>query len=284
MPFYNKNFWTDCREVKKGVEVIMENDVDHRKELVGLINQLGQKHGVYQVFNDFLEMTSIAISNAVDKAQYEERESAYHEIISRYEKIEIDKFPDMFVHLTEELEKYAEHPTDVLGEVFHELELHNKYVGRFFTPQHISDFMGAVTLGENDLTIKEKGYLTLCEPCVGGGAMVLGFANAMKDNGYHFQKQMVVSATDIDLKCVHMSYIQLSLYGIPAVVTHGNTLTLEKWSNWYTPSYVFGNWSLRQSVHEQNHEEAVVKTPTPEEVEEFEALQENKMGQIMFGM
>ncbi len=32
-----------------------------------------------------------------------------------------------------------------------------------------------------------------------------------------------------------MTYIQLSLYGIPAVVIHGNTLTQEAWSEWFTP-------------------------------------------------
>ena len=37
------------------------------------------------------------------------------------------------------------------------------------------------------------------------------------------------------LKLRLMAYIQLSLYGIPAVVIHGNTLTMETWSHWYTP-------------------------------------------------
>jgi hypothetical protein len=32
-----------------------------------------------------------------------------------------------------------------------------------------------------------------------------------------------------------MAYIQLSLYGIPAMVIHGNTLTMEEWDRWYTP-------------------------------------------------
>lgn len=49
-------------------------------------------------------------------------------------------------------------------------------------------------------------------------------------------------ATDIDLKCVYMCYLQLSLYGIPAVVIHGNTLTLEEWSRWFTPVYIAHGW------------------------------------------
>lgn len=41
-------------------------------------------------------------------------------------------------------------------------------------------------------------------------------------------------AQDIDIRRVWMAYIQLSLYGIPAMVIHGNTLTMEEWDRWYT--------------------------------------------------
>lgn len=30
--------------------------------------------------------------------------------------------------------------------------------------------------------------------------------------------------------------IQLALYGIPAVIIHGNSLTVEEWSHWFTPA------------------------------------------------
>ena len=49
------------------------------------------------------------------------------------------------------------------------------------------------------------------------------------------EKKTLLVAQDIDIRCVWMAYIQLSLYGIPAVVIHGNTLTMETWSQWYTP-------------------------------------------------
>jgi hypothetical protein len=35
-----------------------------------------------------------------------------------------------------------------------------------------------------------------------------------------------------------MTYIQSLLYGIPAIVIHGNSLTSEEWSRWYSP-YAF---------------------------------------------
>ena len=42
-----------------------------------------------------------------------------------------------------------------------------------------------------------------------------------------------------------MSYLQLSLLGIPAVIIHGNTLTVEEWSHWFTPAYVWGFWDAK---------------------------------------
>lgn len=42
-----------------------------------------------------------------------------------------------------------------------------------------------------------------------------------------------------------MSYLQLSLLHIPAVVIHGNSLSLQVWSRWHTPAHVLGGWRRR---------------------------------------
>jgi len=219
--------------------------VNHRAEFIKLIKNLSHKYGAWKVFEDFLAMAAISISNAVDWGQKEKREAEYMEIVGRYERQEVDTFPQMMGHLIEELERHAANPQDVLGKVFHELELHNKYKGQFFTPQHICDLMGMVALHENDRDIAKKGYITMAEPCCGSGAMILGFATAMKKNGYNYNRQMVIRATDIDIKCVHMCYLQLSLYGIPAVIIHGNSFAFQEWSRWHTPVFMMDGWPMR---------------------------------------
>jgi methylase of polypeptide subunit release factors len=100
--------------------------------------------------------------------------------------------------------------------------------------------MGAMTFSEQ--TIGAKGYVELSEPCCGSGAMILGFAKAMLEKGYNYCAQLVVTATDVDLNCVYMAYLQLSLYGIPAIAIHGNSLTNEEFSRWYTPVHVMNGW------------------------------------------
>lgn len=221
--------------------------VDPRKEFLRLLRHLGTKYSTWNVFEDFLAMSAISFSNAVDWVHREEREAQYMEIVGRYSKDELGLFPQMLACLVEELETHAEQPIDVLGAIFHELELHNKYKGQFFTPQNVCAMMGAMSISEDDKSIAENGYINLYEPCAGSGAMILGFAKAMKKYGHDFNRQLVVSATDIDLKCVFMTYLQLSLYGIPAVVIHGNSLSLQEWSRWYTPVYMLEGWIWRQA-------------------------------------
>lgn len=42
-----------------------------------------------------------------------------------------------------------------------------------------------------------------------------------------------------------MTYLQLALLHVPAIVVHGNALSLEEWEHWYTPAHVLGGWNAR---------------------------------------
>lgn len=209
--------------------------------MLDTIKKLSSRRFAWQVFNDFLEISAITISNSVDRANWEEREKRYLDIVKTYDKSEVDLFADMFSKLVLQLEENDSNGEldDVLGKLFHDLELYNRWKGQFFTPMNICNVMSEMTVENCDEIIEKKGYITVCEPAVGSGAMVLGMANALKKKGYSHQKHMLVTAIDNDIKCVHMAYIQLALHGIPAIVIHGDSLTVEAWSTWYTPMYVW---------------------------------------------
>lgn len=213
--------------------------------LAKAIERLSRRHDKWRVFSDFVEMAAISISNAVDIAQREPREARYMQIVKAYEPDEVAEFPKMLGELTLALERDQR---DHLGAVFGELELANKWVGQFFTPQEVADLMGRMTFadfgGLADI-IKERGFITLQEPAVGAGAMVIAAAKAFRDLGYNYQRQLHVTAIDVDDRAAHMAYVQLSLLGIPAKIVHGNTLTLEVRGVWYTPAHVFGFWNAK---------------------------------------
>ena len=222
----------------------------HYQDILKMFNKLAYSRGTWEVFCDLLEMSALCISNTIDMRHFKKREQQYLETIGKYTPEHQMIFPEMLAKLVLALEH--EYQTggfvDVLGNLFHELKLHDRYRGQFFTPQHICTMMGKMVFDEKDRSILEQGYISVMEPACGSGAMILGFVQAVRDHGYNHSQQILVSAIDIDIKCVYMCYVQLSLYGIPAVVTHGNSLTMEEWSHWYTPTYVIGGWRWKEKT------------------------------------
>lgn len=237
---------------------------DYQKELVKLFNSLSGRHSHWQVFADFCEIAAITFSNAVDLAQREGREERYLQIVKGYNRAELDSFAQGLAHLTMAMETNM---ADVLGRTFHDLELHNKWAGQFFTPYDVSRMMARMTIGDNaDLKarIAERGFVTAQEPAVGSGAMVIGLAQEMRDAGVNYQQHLHVTAIDIDPKCVHMAYVQFSLLHLPAIIIHGDTLSLKEYGHWYTPAHIMGgwNWKLRRPADE-NATHEIQAPPVP---------------------
>lgn len=138
------------------------------------------------------------------------------EIIKRYSPEELNEFPKMLGELVMALE---EGPRDVLGQLFHDLALHNKHARQFFTPYDVCRMMASMTVGdagELQREIAERGFVKTQEPACGSGAMVIALAEEMKTAGVNYQKHLHVTAVDLDPKCVHMAYLQFSLLHIPA--------------------------------------------------------------------
>lgn len=218
---------------------------DGVKDLARMVQSVSHRHGAWQVFSDFAEMAAISLSNAVDRAQAETREARYMEVIKRYSREELAKFPEMLAALVNALE---EEPSDVMGRTFHELELHNKWAGQFFSPYPLCRMMAKMTLSDTadlEARISDRGFVTASEPAVGSGAMVIALAHEMHEAGINYQQHLHVTAVDVDLKCVHMAYLQCALLHIPAVIVHGNTLSVQEYSRWYTPAHILDGWNFK---------------------------------------
>lgn len=239
-----------------------------RRGLVKLMHQAARSRSLYDVFRDFCEVSALSISNAVDLQHRDEREKRYLDVVKSYKPEEVALFPQMFGCLVEELERgYC----DALGQTFMELELSNKNVGQFFTPYSLCQLMAQVTVGD-DLKemVAKQGYVTVSDPASGGGATVIAFAEAMRAAGLNPQTQMHVHAQDLDIRSVHMTYVQLALFNIPAIVTCGDTLRLTETSRWYTPAHILGGWTFKlrrragESFEKADAPEATIEPPKPD--------------------
>lgn len=214
----------------------------HQKALAGLMRDNARRYRLHEVFRDFCELAAVTVSNAVDRIHYEAREARYMQIIKRYERDEIARFPAMLAELVRSLERGHR---DALGELFMSLELGDHWKGQFFTPYEVASLMARMTIGDVAGQVQRQGFITLSEPACGAGGMVIAFAEAMLDQGVNYQTSMHAIAQDIDATAVHMAYVQLSLLHIPAIVVHGNSLTVTEWDHWATPAHVLGMWDRR---------------------------------------
>lgn len=223
---------------------------DHTQALLRLINETAHRWSPHQVFSDFVEMACLAISNVVDRRQYEAREARYLEIVGKYPREDVERFPRMLGRLTLALEQCCLTGVleDVLGKVYMLADLGNDRAGQFFTPYEISRLMAGMLMGDG-AQVREQGFIDLMEPTCGAGGMVIAFAEALQHAGLNYQSAMHATCIDIDARCAHMTYLQLSLLHIPAIVLHGNSLTDEVWSRWYTPAHVLGGWRRRSAKH-----------------------------------
>ena len=219
--------------------------MDHLKDFIRGFEKLSVRHSAFKVFSDFCAMTAISISNSLTFS--ESREQEYLRIVKAYSPDEREMLPQMVAAIVQEMTpaqgktpKYR----DVLGGLFESLSLQDGWKGQFFTPQVVSDMMGQTVIRKSCSDIQKKGYVKCHEPCIGGGANVIGLVNAMFDAGLNPCKQLLVEAFDIDQRCIYMSYIQLSLMGIPAALQRVNTLTLEVFDTpWFTPIFILDAWA-----------------------------------------
>ena len=100
-----------------------QRPVPPRTALAKTIEMLSDRYRPEQVFCDFVEMSALAISNAVDKAQFDGREQRYMDIVRRYRPDEVTLIKDTFHLLVDAME---DDPfADTLGGLFNELELNN---------------------------------------------------------------------------------------------------------------------------------------------------------------
>jgi hypothetical protein len=239
--------------------------------LIGLLRSLTHRHTLYQVFSDFVALSAYALSNAIDVRSFAEREAAYLQIVRTYERAEVDIFPQALGELVMEFEPVAGgiRFADVLGRLFMDLELSNDASGQFFTPYSLAQALALMTLGDKaslEGAIQERGFVRTSDPAVGGGALVIALAEAMYREGINYQQHLHVTAVDVDARAVHMAYVQLSLLHVPAVIVHGNTLSLQEWGRWYTPAHILGGWNAKLARVEASTAAPIARIERPQPV------------------
>ena len=203
------------------------------KELVKLFNQLTGSRSLWQVFNDCIEMFALSIQNTFCFGQtFEKNENRYKDITKNYSESEIETIVKIFAEITNALE--ANPFQDFLGDLYMQLDMGSSALGQFFTPYTVSYAMAVSSFDEKNAKaeLSSKGYISVLEPAVGGGANVIAFCEVLKNHDINFQTQCVIVCQELSKLTALMCYTALSLIGCAAVVKIGDSLS-DPYTNYF---------------------------------------------------
>lgn len=208
------------------------------KKFVDTFNCAAKKSSRANLFDDFLKITAATLNRD---------EKSFHEVDNK--PLHLELFSQLAAAIDYSISNKALHDKslnihyivdhtsgdatpryrDVLGEIYHALDLFEQSGGQVFTPQHTADLMGELAISPTfaQSEINRRGFVSIKESCCGSGALIFGGLNALLDLKINPCRRAFVQAADLDPRCVLMTFIQLSLYGIPAVVSRRDAISGE---------------------------------------------------------
>lgn len=265
----------------------------HQIEFVKIFRSLCGRYGRWEIWQDFITLAAIEISNVVDRSHAAERGETYKAIAEKYKPDELHRFALMFQEVIAGMEQNADQ--DFFGEIYMALELGNKRIGQCFTPYDACRVMAELTALDIRTHIAQDGWVSVNDSACGSGAILTAFANACLRQAVNYQTTVFFVAQDVSYIAGLMCYLQLSLMGCAGYVVIGDTFlhpvtALDRrglipqpdMDIWYTPFYFRDIWQGRRICAQmdlllQSHKEPVSKTRTAAPAL---SLQETKAGQI----
>lgn len=202
-----------------------------------------------QVFSDFLHYCALLLSARTDPVHTEQRAKALKQLKTSYKDDEWEAFHQGFIDLYSAFTHNIGRGIyeDLFSAPFTQIGATSRALKQDFSPTDIGRLIGALSI-PSQLSLPEEGFFSLGDQTCGSGMLLLAGVQQFADAGYNPSEQLVIQAADLDVRCVHMTYLHLSLYGIPAVIVHGNTITLEEYDRWYTPVYLWRKWIWRSPM------------------------------------
>lgn len=242
-----------------------------RYEFAKCIRDADHGRMIWDTFSGFLTCASYSLRQGVYKLQTGEMSDEFEETVLKEQNRFKDwtKFSEALGILVLALEQES---YDFLGTFMSEMEMNDsKWKGQCFTPQSVCNLMAEMSCQR--LEPQSGRTLLLNEPACGGGAMVIATSEILKRNGF-FPWHYFWMAVDVDWRCFAMTYIQLTLLGIPAKVIHGNSITLETFSEAVTFAGVMHPPKKDRFIIEPDQPETEPEKPTPKPQPQQQVSQE----------
>ena len=145
-----------------------------QQEFVKKFEALSGRYSIRQIWEDWVIMAAISISNAVDLQHAPDREKHYMALAGKYSNQELGVFAELF---TDFINAMNDNPDqDFLGDMYMAVGMGNEHTGQFFTPYSICKAMAKITAPDIPGEIQKRGWLSVNDPACGAGALLVPFA------------------------------------------------------------------------------------------------------------
>lgn len=153
-------------------------------QFVKVLNSIDGSKRRGEVFSDFCELAYCALAKVAAPTvdDRDKLECQYMEVVARYQnKDDIRKMPELLAISYDAINAGG---IDFLGSVAGELGTLDAKLGQFFTPYAVSRMMAEIILQGAGEVIDKKGFITIQEPAVGAGGMLLAAADVIEEMGF----------------------------------------------------------------------------------------------------
>lgn len=230
-------------------------DTEQQKGIYERFRYLSDRYGRWEVWADFITMSACSLC----LSERQKREQEYTSITKKYRPEEVRRYTEMFALTVEALEINPDQ--DFLGDLFMRFDLANTWKGQFFTPYSVCRCTASLTAGDLKDQLEQQPWVSVCDPAVGAGALMIAFAQECLQQKVNYQTDVLFVGQDVDRTAVMMSFVQLSLLGCPGYVVVGDSLLnptvgpsvllpvpQEGQEIWYTPLFFSDTWQLRVAI------------------------------------
>ena len=203
-------------------------------QFIKAMNEIDRSKSRREVFTDYCELAYCALAKIACPTEEgrDALEEQYMSVVKRYrDKDDVRRMPELLGLTMEALNQGG---CDFLGSVAGEIGALDAKLGQFFTPYNVSRLMAEINLTNAGQIIEANGFITVQEPAVGAGGMVLAVADVIEGLGFDPALHLWVEATELSRSTYYMGYVQIHARSVAGRVICGNSLTLETFTSAYT--------------------------------------------------
>lgn len=215
-------------------------------QLLAAIEGISRSRSLAENYRNFCEASYCALAKrtAPTAERADALEARYMSVVKGYgdeKHASMAKIKELFHQVKSSVSASGE---DLLGRAYMEAEMGNSRLGQEFTPVSITRLLSKLCDNESHLRanveaiLAEGRLVTVLDSCCGSGGMILEFADQLRMAGFDPRLTMVADMMDIDPLCTQMAFVQAEMLDLPAVVTQGDTLTLDVHEHSHTTAFL----------------------------------------------